>query len=200
MVIVSAAPSFGEGARFRVVGETLFFNGDIPREGTDDHSDMELSDGNELGAYIMDYPGITTIDLRSGGGSIDAGMVMAKSITQFKLNTQVTAGCHSACAYVFLAGSKRTLKPGGILGFHRSSALSEGFRAIAQRGKRDWRADNIATVALDQGIDAGVRIGQFMLSRGIAPEFILKVLATPPHEMLEPTRTELIAAGVLDDH
>lgn len=192
-------PSFGENTRFRVIGDTLFFNGDIPREESGDHIDMEGSDASEFGAYIMEQPEITTIDLRSDGGSLEAGMTMVESIKRFNLNTQVTAGCYSTCAYVFLAGFKRTLKPGGILGFHRSNAWSSGFVEIAKRRTMGWRQDNIASAAFDRGVDAGVRVSQFMSSRGIAPEFILQVLATPPREIWVPARTELIAAGVLND-
>ena len=199
LAVMLPGPSLGENARFRVVGDTLFFNGDIPRDGRGDDIEIDGVDASELGAYIMDQPEITTIDLRSNGGSFEAGMNMVQSVKRFKLNTQVTGGCYSACAYVFLAGFKRSLKPGGILGFHRSNTWSSGLLAVARSGNMGWRADNIAAVAFDRGIDAGVRAGQFMMSRGVAPEFILKVLATSPHDIWVPTRTELIAAGVLDD-
>lgn len=189
-------PAHAEEVRFHVVGDTLYFNGNVPRKVSHD-TEMDGNDANELGTFIMEHPEITKIDLRSDGGSTDAAMTMVDSIKRFYLDTQVSAGCYSACAYAFLAGFKRTLKPGGILGFHRSKTSAEAMKLLAERGKNGWKPDTATEKAFDRGIDASVQVAQFLASRGVSADFILKVLATPPREMWMPTRAELAAAGVL---
>lgn len=190
--------SLAEEVRFRVVGDTLYFNGDVPPAGTD-QTGMEDSDASELGAYIMEQPEITTVDLRSEGGGMDAGLSMANSIHRFGLKTTVTAGCYSACTFAFLGGSVRTLLPGGILGFHRSKSSAEGYRILVSKGGNDQRVDDVAIMGFDRGVDAGVEYSRFFASRGVSADFILRVLATPPREMWVPSRDELVVAGVLND-
>lgn len=198
LLLVSAQAAAAEEARFYIEGDTLYFNGNVPPEASNSR-DMEASDATELGAYIMDFPEITTVDVRSDGGSLDAGIAMARHIQRFNLNTTVTAGCYSACTYAFLGGSKRTLERGGILGFHRSMASAEAFRYFADQGMQDWNANTAAINAYERGIDAGVELSQFLASRGVSTEFILKVISTPPRETWVPTRAELMTAGILND-
>ena len=194
----AASASLAQEGRFRVVGDTLYFNGDVPRAGSDE-TGMARSDASELGAYIMEQPEITTVDLRSEGGSSDAGLRMAESIKRFGLKTSVTAGCYSACTFAFLGGSVRTLHPGGVLGFHRSKTSADGYRAFVREGIDDLRVDAVATFAFDLGIDAFVEDARFFESRGLSTDFILRVFATPPRETWVPAREELVAAGVLND-
>ena len=57
----------GKKGCFRVVGDTLFFNDDVhPAER--DVTGKSNSDATELGAYVVERPEITTIDLRSEPG------------------------------------------------------------------------------------------------------------------------------------
>lgn len=198
LLMASVEAASAQDARFYIEGDTLYFNGNVPPVASNSR-DMENGDATELGAYIMDFSEITTVDVRSDGGSLNAGIAMARNIQRFNLHTTATAGCYSACVYAFLGGTKRTLKRGGVLGFHRSMTSAETFRDVADQGIQDWNAKTAAINAFDRGIDAGVAYSQFLVSRGVSDEFILKVISTPPREIWSPSRAELVAAGVLNE-
>ena len=197
VVLGEVSVALAEDVRFRVIGDTLYFNGDVPSSGSDEIG-MARSDASELGAYIMEQPDIETVDLRSAGGSTEAGLRMAASIKRFGLKTTVTSRCYSACTFAFLGGAERSLQPGGILGFHRTKTSSEGYRFLVRGGIYGLRVDDVAVFAFDRGINAAVEDARFFSSRGLSTDFILKVLATPPREMWVPSREELFAAGVLN--
>lgn len=63
----------------------------------------------------------TTVILDSPGGITSAAMDIAEIIQERKLNVVVDGACLSSCAnYLFLAGSKKSVKKFSLLGFHGS--------------------------------------------------------------------------------
>lgn len=69
-------------------------------------------------------PQAKLITLNSGGGNVQAGLLIADDINQQGLTTYIpkTSKCYSACSYIFLAGKER--KVDGALGVHQISSDS----------------------------------------------------------------------------
>ena len=83
-------------------------------------------------------PETTTLRIRSLGGDGEEAMLIGNQIIDQNLSLVVDGYCLSACAnYVFLAAPKKTLLPGGILGFHGgfSSKDSADLRQQFELGK-----------------------------------------------------------------
>ena len=84
---------------------------------------------------LVKFPDINTILLDSPGGSVHSALSMAYDIQGQGLRTEIPAGaqCHSACAYLYFAGSERLAL--GDLGVHqlasRSNDLTAGQIALA---------------------------------------------------------------------
>lgn len=78
-------------------------------------------------------PGTEVIELLSSGGSVYPALAIAWEIHERRLNTRVPEGgmCHSACAYIFLAGAERHAL--GDLGVHQISAEGGLSGEFAQR-------------------------------------------------------------------
>lgn len=108
--------------------------------------------------------------LESDGGRTGAARKMQRSIRAHGLDVLVTKKCSSACAIVFLGGTKRLIQPGAKIGFHS---------AYSGTGAEDY-----------YGLDDDA-------SLGISRAFLVKAYSVPPTEMWFPTNQELIAAGVV---
>ncbi|MCB0361891.1 MAG: hypothetical protein KDD35_04185, partial [Bdellovibrionales bacterium] len=55
------------------------------------------------------------------GGSVVGSMDIADQILKDEVSVRVVGACLSSCAnYLFLAGKKKTIAPGGLVGFHGS--------------------------------------------------------------------------------
>lgn len=129
---------------------------------------------------IAASPRARTVLLDSAGGNIFAARAMAREIARAGLATRVEGRCFSACILVFAAGAPRRLGATGVLGFHGyafDSAMRVQTLDVAREEARD-RA--------------------WLAARGVAPDFLDRVFATPPTELWRPSRAELLAAGVID--
>jgi hypothetical protein len=73
-------------------------------------------------AHFADNPDGNQLYLSSPGGSLGAAVKMGQRIRNLGLETSVLDSCESACAYMFLGGSRRSLAPDTSLGFHRFNA------------------------------------------------------------------------------
>ena len=119
--------------------------------------------------------------LDSTGGNIFAGRSMAREIAGAGLATRVEGRCFSACTLAFVAGAPRSLGADGKLGFH-GYAFDSAMRV--------------------QTFDVGkeeARDRDWMAAQGVAADFLDRVFATPPSELWQPERAELVAAGVIAD-
>lgn len=187
--------------RFRVLRDTLYYNSSIPDE-TTSSTNIDYTDAEMIGAMVMDAPDVTKIWISSRGGSLLPALAIARTIEKFKLDTEVTDVCISACTLIFVAGRHRALGRGALLSFHRPILVADGFfnmtKAVrARKGPID-DFDFIAN-AYEDGIASGLEIMKLMVRHGIDPEFALKVIATPYDRVWDPTRADLVAAGVLQD-
>jgi membrane-bound ClpP family serine protease len=77
---------------------------------------------DEFWAALEARPHAVRVLLNSGGGQLWATMTIAEYIYRTKMRTVVVkdGSCFSGCAFMFLAGAKRVIEPGGQLGVHQT--------------------------------------------------------------------------------
>lgn len=114
LFLASAAQS--EEAKFKIQGDTLFYS--TEDEGiTKDF--VSISDALHFRTILRDNPEILRINLYSYGGHVEAGLEIARIVSDFEIDTEISKECSSACVPIFLAGQNRVLKKGALIGFHR---------------------------------------------------------------------------------
>ncbi len=198
LLIASVEVANADVARFRVEGERLFYNTNIPYP-DDPSTGINNRDATEMSLYLMEAPKISIIVLESYGGEGAAAFKMGNKIAKLGLATEVKNSCESACPIIFLGGYPRTLAKGGILGFHRARVTATGVKELVefqneQRGQTIHPAED----AYDQAITHTVQEFKYMAWRGVKDEFMLEMLAIPPREMWRPSRADLVAAGIIN--
>jgi hypothetical protein len=104
-------PVYGNSFRYDKKNKMLTILGDV---------DVDFS--KRLNFALAHSPGVETIILSSGGGSVMQAIIAGKTIRRLGLNTQLGGSCYSACPLVFIGGVNRTsFSPHPILGFHQIS-------------------------------------------------------------------------------
>ena len=136
-----------------------------------------------LQQVLAENPQVRVLQLTSPGGSGKAVDQIWPALMQRQLTTVVPLFCASACAELFLAGDRRVLAEGAVLGYHQSFI----------RYARGMDTDKVGLLVAAYNSEVVDRL----LERGVAPAFAQKVIATPPDQLWFPTRQELSAAGVL---
>lgn len=131
-----------------------------------------LADFN-LRRALMDYPDVRTLVLNSEGGSIDAALGMGDIIRSNGLATIIPAGagCYSACALAYFAGSPRNVA--GELGVHQFTT--------------GGGSGDLATVA---------DILDFAEAVGVPQAVVSIMLRTPPDDMHVFTADEIAKFGL----
>lgn len=67
-------------------------------------------------------PGVSVLRIRSSGGDVDLGMDLAEWVLERGLDVEVVDHCLSSCAnYVFPAGRRKVIAPGGVVAWHGSA-------------------------------------------------------------------------------
>lgn len=120
-------------------------------------------------------PQAQVIELVSNGGSVNEGLLVAHEVAERRLATHVPQGadCMSACAYIFFAGSPRTVD--GELGVHQ--IYGDGVSA------------SDAQVVLSDVLDA---LAEFHVPQDV----ISTMLRTPPQEMHVFSQAELASLEI----
>jgi len=141
-----------------------------------------------LGSYALDsgdvvvklldrHPQIREIILGGPGGRAGAAIKMFNAFRKKRLATRADYDCFSACTVAFLGGVDRSLGPEGRLGFHRGS-----FPGMSE-------SDMYETDLADR---------RFLTYRAnLSPDFVDRVMKTPPESIWIPTREELLAGKVI---
>lgn len=194
------APAKVTDERMIVEGDTLIFNTDAFRNSETQSARITYDDDNLFGDMIMNHPDVTRVLISGSGGSSKAAEGIARKIIEFGLDTVAINRCASSCATIFLAGSKRELKKGGWLCFHRAWTTAADYREIYTSGKEynDWEDEfEFAQEAFDNGQIATRDYIEYMLSRGVSLDFTLHSLAYSANDSWCPTREELVEANVL---
>jgi hypothetical protein len=99
--------------------------------------ELELSDIDSFRAKAEPLPaGRTTVEFRSKGGKLLAGIRIGAQIRAKKFNTVVPDGaqCASACALAWLGGARRFVGENSNVGFHTAYILKTGVPAESGPG------------------------------------------------------------------
>ena len=202
LISMFATASLSADRRFAVHGNTLVFDMTIEESGHKFTQQLERYDVNLLSDYLFEHPEIKILKLTGPGGFMPAAREMASKIIEFDLNTVAYGECESACTTIFLAGNKRSLETSAKLGFHRQWVDKEQEKLYynAMKETKGWKNefDYIAWI-YDVLADNIVKDIEFMESRGVSIEFIIKALSIDSVDIWEPTREELWTAGVLKE-
>ena len=200
LISMFATTSLSADRRFSVEGDTLVFDMTIEESGHKFTQQLERYDVNLLSDYLFEHPEIKILKLTGPGGFMPAAREMAAKIIEFNLNTVAYGECASACTTIFLAGNKRSLETSAKLGFHRQwvDKEQEELYYNAMKETKGWKNefDYIAWI-YDVLADNIVKDIEFMESRGVSVDFILKALSKASFDMWEPSRAELTAAGIV---
>ena len=200
LISMFATTSLSADRRFTVEGDTLVFDMTIEESGHKLTQQLERYDVNLLSDYLFEHPEIKILKLTGPGGFMPAARDMAAKIIEFNLNTVAYGECASACTTIFLAGNKRSLETSAKLGFHRQWVDKEQEKLYynAMKETKGWKNefDYIAWI-YDVLADNIVKDIEFMESRGVSMDFILKALSKASYDMWEPSRDELTAAGIV---
>jgi len=202
LISMFATASLSADRRFAVHGNTLVFDMTIEESGHKFTQQLERYDVNLLSDYLFEHPEIKILKLTGPGGFMPAAREIASKIIEFDLNTVAYGQCESACTTIFLAGNKRSLETSAKLGFHRQWVDKEQEKLYynAMKQTKGWKNEFDYIVWIyDVLADNIVKDIEFMESRGVSIEFIIKALSIDSVDIWEPTREELWTAGVLKE-
>ena len=194
--------SASSDSRYELKGDTLVFDMTIEESGHKFTQQLERYDVNLLSDYLFEHPEIKILKLTGPGGFMPAAREMASKIIEFDLNTVAYGECESACTTIFLAGNKRSLETSAKLGFHRQWVDKEQEKLYynAMKETKGWKNEFDYIVWIyDVLADNIVKDIEFMESRGVSIEFIIKALSVDSVDIWKPTREELWTAGVLKE-
>jgi len=169
-VIVEAAPAWSASRSFG------------PFSVEDATSSIILLDGEITARSALDFrrvleaaPNARAVALNSPGGDTTAALLVADDVHARSMTTLIHKGaeCHSACAYIFMAGTERSAL--GELGVHQVS------------GPEDDMAS--AQTAIADVID-------FLVRFGTPPEVLSIMFRTPPEDMHVFSADEIARFGI----
>src|SRR5262245_42566562 len=117
--------------------------------------------------------------LDSPGGSIDEGIAIGRYVYAAKITTVAIQGpgCHSSCAFVFLAGRDASERPmrimmkGARVGFHQGAIA-------AVPANQTYSASDIAA-ATEVGQDMVKKVNAYFNEIKADPEFLTMMLSAP---------------------
>ena len=200
-LLISANSLLGQ-SRYTVEGDTLTLDMTVEEPGYDFDGGLDAYDETEVISYLFDHPEIKTLRVTGPGGYGPAGRAISNYLLRHSINTVAFGECYSACARIFLGGKSRMLAPGATLGFHRPWIVKESEKRFyeANRIKEKWEEEfDYVPWIYDVAIGDVVEGITFLRSRGVEMDFILKIYSTSSYDMWEPSREELVAAGVLTE-
>ena len=196
LFIASAAQS--EEAKFKIQGDTLFYS--TEDEGiTKDF--VSISDALHFRTILRDNPEILRINLYSYGGHVEAGLEIARIVSDFEIDTEISKECSSACVPIFLAGQNRVLKKGALIGFHRPNWQQDSMERYYDAKKEDfgWNTPfEFSNWVQKDTFEVAMQLYDRFSQAGVAPEFISQALKYDIEQMWYPSRTELVNFGVVN--
>ena len=200
-LLLSTTSLLGQ-SRYTIEGNTLTLDMTVAAPGYEFDGELDGYDETEVISYLFDHPEINTLRVTGPGGYGPAGRAISTYLAQHGINTQAFGECASACARIFLGGKSRKLADGAKLGFHRPWIVKERERRLyeANRVKEKWEDEfDYVTMIYDIAMQNMLEGIKFMRSRGVDMDFILKIYSTSSYDIWEPSREELVAAGVLTE-
>jgi len=201
LLSISSMSVIAQG-RYTIEGNTLTLDMTVAAPGYEFDGELDGYDETEVISYLFEHPEINTLRVTGPGGYGPAGRAISTYLAQHGINTQAFGECASACARIFLGGKSRKLADGAKLGFHRPWIVKERERRLyeANRVKEKWEDEfDYVTMIYDIAMQNMLEGIKFMRSRGVDMDFILKIYSTSSYDIWEPSREELVAAGVLTE-
>ena len=138
---------------------------------------IEHGDYAKFRSHFGDPRRIVGLDLHSGGGSLYEGVRIAAMARQKRLATFVAKECDSACAFIFLLGTKRYIGKDAKIGVH----------AV---GTEYGNEDNGA-------VRDTIYFARLSAQLGIPSSTIGKMVATPPGKITYLDQADLLASKVI---
>ena len=140
----------------------------IKRVGTGSGVVLRLRGDVKAGDYgrlksILQNGAVVGLEIRSGGGSLEEGLDIARVVRDKGLVVYASKECDSACALIFLAAKERYIGRRCRIGVHSVSN---------DRGKED--GDSIRTT---------VQMSRLLVGLGVPHSIIGKIVGTPPAKM-----------------
>ena len=200
-LLLSTTSLLGQ-SRYTIEGNTLTLDMTVAAPGYEFDGELDGYDETEVISYLFDHPEINTLRVTGPGGYGPAGRAISTYLAQHGINTQAFGECASACARIFLGGKSRKLADGAKLGFHRPWIVKERERRLyeANRVEEKWEDEfDYVTMIYDVAMQDMLEGIKFMRSRDVDIEFILKIYSTSSYDLWEPSREELLEAGVLTE-
>lgn len=141
--------------------------------------DLERGDADRFFDLFHDADKLDWVVFDSTGGHLGASLRLGQHIRTLGFHTLVPTGaeCVSACFFAFIAGNNRAVQAGGRLGVHQF---------YDQQSTRD-PADQVS----DAQRAAAILFDYFSVL-GIPTGALEKALVTPPDEMYEFSRSEMV--------
>ena len=201
-VLLASSTGLLAQSRYEIEGNTLTLDMTVAAPGYDFDGGLDKYDETEIISYLFDHPEINTLRVTGPGGYGPAGRAISDYLIQNSINTEAFGECYSACARIFLGGKSRMLASGATLGFHRPWIVKESEKRFyeANRIKERWEEEfDYVPWIYDVAIGDVVEGITFLRSRGVDMDFILKIYSTGSYDMREPSREELLEAGVLTE-
>jgi len=186
------------GKRFTLDGTRLIFDGSVARANGDD--EIDHPDARELRTFLFEHPEIEVLELNAKGGIVTAALDMAAVLVDYKIDTIVTGRCISACTLVFLAGANRTLEKGARLGFHSARWSRQDIKEYYEKAResRGW-VDEFAFASWvyeESSRDFNKHL-EFMTSRGVDVQFVIREAYVNNDDIWYPSREELLRYRIL---
>ena len=200
-LLSSPASGFAE-SRYTILDDTLTLDVTVAAPGYEFDGELDGYDGTQVMSYLFDHPEINTLRVTGPGGYGPAAKAISAYLVQHGIDTIAIGTCASACARIFLGGKSRKLATGAKLGFHRPWIVKEREKRLyeANRVKEKWEDEfDYVTMIYDVAMQDMLEGIKFMRSRGVDMDFILKIYSTSSYDIWEPTRNELLDAGVLTE-
>jgi len=201
-LVFTAGTSLFAQSRYTIEGNTLTLDMTVAAPGYEFNGKLDEYDGTEVMSYLFDHPEINTLRVTGPGGYGPAGRAISAYLVEHGINTEAFGECASACARIFLGGKSRKLAKGAKLGFHRPWIVKEREKRLyeANRVEEKWEDEfDYVTMIYDVAMQDMLEGIKFMRSRDVDIGFILKIYSTSSYDMWEPSREELLEAGVLTE-
>lgn len=136
-----------------------------------------VTDGDYLRLKnVLQNDAVVGLEIRSGGGSLEAGVDIARVVRNRGLVVYASKECDSVCAFIFFAARKRFMGRGCKIGVHSVSN---------QRGKED--ADTARTT---------IAMSRLLVGLGVPLSIIGKIVATPPAKITFLNNRDLASLNV----
>lgn len=143
------------------------------------HGPMGFGLTHEIAHTLSRQKRIGLILMESRGGLVDESRKLRQLIAERGLAAYVGARCDSSCAYAFMGAERRILRSGARLGLHTpfDPYKDEEVNRILQVEETDY-----------------------LIGRGVDPEFVARSFTVPPDDMWYPTPQALLDAGVITEY